>query len=157
MSYVRFRTAIQHLPMLLAFLLAVPVQAEGLTCVRLAPEEMRFLADPERPGGMEIALLAGDMGKPGLYAARIRIPAHLRIQPHTHPDDRLVVVISGTLHVGYGARFDASGMKPLPPGSFFTEPAGQPHYAWAQTSDVVVQVSGIGPSGTTLSPPPALH
>jgi hypothetical protein len=39
-------------------------------------------------------------------------------------------------------------MKALPPGSFFTEPAGRAHFAWPRDGDVVVQVSGIGPSGT---------
>ena len=138
------------LRLLAALVLALTASAQGgeLACVRLAPDEIRLQADPSRPGGMEMAVLAGDLGKAGLYAARIRIPAHLRIHPHTHPEDRVVVVLSGTLLVGYGERFDTSRMKALPPGSFFTEPAGQAHFAWAQTSDVVVQVSGIGPSGT---------
>lgn len=133
-----------------ALLLALSLPARGgeMAAVRYTADEVPLRADSGRPGGMDMATLAGDMAKPGLYAARIRIPAGLRVLPHTHPEDRLVVVLSGTLHVGYGGRFDASRMKALPPGGFFTEPAGQPHFAWAQTEDVIVQVSGIGPSGT---------
>jgi quercetin dioxygenase-like cupin family protein len=127
--------------------------ADGMAAVRLAPDEIRLAADASRPGSMEVATLAGDMGKAGLYAARIRIPAGLRILPHAHPDDRLVVVLSGTLHLGFGDRFDPAAMKALPPGSFFTEPAGRAHFAWAREDDVVLQVSGIGPSGTAYLPP----
>jgi quercetin dioxygenase-like cupin family protein len=142
-------------PLLLTLVVAVnpPVRGEGIAAVRQAAEEIRLQSDASRPGGMEMATLAGNMGKPGLYAARIRIPAGLRVLPHTHPEDRLVVVLSGTLLVGYGGHFDASLMKALPPGGFFTEPAGQPHFAWARDDDVIVQVSGIGPSGTVYVDP----
>jgi uncharacterized RmlC-like cupin family protein len=124
-----------------------------MTILRLAPDEIQLTTDASRPGSMAMATLAGDMGKAGLYAARVRIPDQLRILPHTHPDDRLVVVLSGTLHVGFGERFEPALMKALPPGSFFTEPAGQPHFAWARAGDVVLQVSGMGPSGTTYVQP----
>lgn len=126
---------------------------EGLPLLRLAPEEIQLATDASRPGSMAMATLAGDMGKAGLYAARVRIPDQLRVLPHTHPDDRLVVVLSGTLHVGFGERFDPGLMKAMPAGSFFTEPAGQPHFAWARAGDVILQVSGTGPSGTTYVHP----
>lgn len=128
--------------------MARPGWGEDIAAMRLAPEEIELAADPSRPGGMAMATQAGAMDRPGLYSARIRIPAQLMIQPHTHPENRLVVVLSGTLHLGYGGRFEPARMKALPPGSFFTEPAGQPHFAQAGNTDVVVQVSGIGPSGT---------
>jgi quercetin dioxygenase-like cupin family protein len=70
--------------------------------------------------------------------------------PHFHPDSRMVTVISGTLWIGYGTTFDQSRMKQLSPGGFFTEPAGQPHFAWAKDGDVVVQATGFGPSKTTF-------
>jgi hypothetical protein len=43
-------------------------------------------------------------------------------------------------------------MHVLPPGSVFTEPAGQAHYAWAPTTEVVVQATGVGPSATRWLP-----
>jgi len=145
---VRFSRLASGLLLAGAVALASPVRGEGIAPVRLTPEEIRLSADTSRPGSMEMAILAGDMGKPGLYAARIRIPGKLRIPPHVHPEDRVVVVLSGTLHIGFGERFEAAQMKALPPGSFFVEPAGKPHFAWVQDEDVIVQVSGIGPSGT---------
>jgi uncharacterized RmlC-like cupin family protein len=144
---LRLPTLASRLTMALA-VIALPALGEGMAAVRLAPDEICLTADASRPGGMEMATLAGDMARTGLYAARIRIPGQLRIQPHTHPEDRVVVVLSGTLHFGFGDRFEPALLKALPSGSFFVEPAGQPHFAWAQTSDVILQVSGIGPSGT---------
>lgn len=153
MKSLRFPRLASPLAMVLALSLALPALGEGMTAVRLAPEEIKLTADASRPGSMDMATLAGDMGKPGLYAARIRIPGQLRIPPHVHPDDRVVIVLSGTLHFGFGEQFDPALMKALPAGSFFVEPAGTPHYAWAQTSDVILQVSGIGPSGTVYLRP----
>lgn len=133
--------------------LAAPAWGTGGEPIRLAPDEIRFAGDASRPGHMAVASLYGDMGQAGLYAARVLIPSGLRIMPHMHPDDRMVVVVSGTLLVGFGERFDAGRMKALPTGSFFTEPAGRPHFAWARDGDVVVQVSGVGPSGTAYLQP----
>ena len=138
-----------HFPRLALMLaMAMPVLGDDFAPVRLTPEEIRLDSDTSRPGSMGIAVLAGDMNKPGLYSTRIRIPAGLRIPPHSHPEDRVVVVLSGTLHFGFGAHFDPTAMKAMTPGSFFIEPAGKAHFAWSQSDDVILQVSGIGPSGT---------
>ncbi len=128
--------------------LNLPARSDGFAPIRLTPEEIRLDADASRPGGMSLATLAGDMAKPGLYAVRIRMPGQLKVQPHTHPEDRLVVVLSGTLHVGFGERFEPDRMRAMPAGSFFVEPARTPHFAWVRGEDAVVQVSGVGPSGT---------
>ena len=71
--------------------------------------------------------------------------------PPRRADERVVTILSGTLLVGYGERFDESTMKALPAGSVFTEPAKQPHFVWAKDSEVVIQVVGQGPSATTWS------
>lgn len=146
-------SALSHGVLWLSFILAFPAWGTGGEPIRLAPQEIQFAADASRPGHMAVASLYGDMGQAGLYAARVLIPAGLRVLPHAHPDDRMVVVVSGTLLVGFGDRFDQVDMKAMPPGSFFTEPAGRVHFAWARDGDVVVQVSGVGPSGTVYIQP----
>ena len=60
----------------------------------------------------------------------------------------MVVVLSGKFLYAYGNKFDESKMKEMTPGTFFTEPANQPHFAWTKNSDVLLQVTGYGPSGT---------
>ena len=134
---------------LVLFVIVGVAQGGALRPVQATPDQLTWVADPR---GYEQALIVGDPTKPGMYAARIRFPANLRIAPHFHPDDRIVTVLSGTVLFGYGERFDESKMQTLPAGSVWSEPAAQPHFAWAKDGGVVLQVIGIGPSATTAVP-----
>jgi len=60
-----------------------------------------------------------------------------------------VLIMSGTLYVGYGDRFDETKMVALPAGSVFTEPGRQAHFTWAKDGEVVLHVTGTGPTDTT--------
>ena len=40
-------------------------------------------------------------------------------------------------------------LRALPPGSFYTEPPGENHFAETRESAVLVQITGFGPTGTT--------
>ena len=83
-----------------------------------------------------------------MYMYRSRFPANYKVQPHFHPDERVVTVMAGTLYVGYGEQFDESAMKALPAGSIWTEP--NKAAAFRLGGEVVIQVVGSnGPSGTT--------
>jgi hypothetical protein len=122
-------------------------QTDGTGVVALTPVEMRWttqggLAAP----GMEQLNLVGDPAKPGPYTLRLKFPKGFRVAPHTHPDSREVTIVSGTYATGYGETFDAAKLKILPAGSFYTEPANVPHYIEIK-EDVILQVSGMGPSG----------
>lgn len=114
--------------------------------LRLSPSDFEWEADPDLVQSIPVT---GDSDTPGLYAYRVRFPAGFRNQPHFHPDDRIVTVIEGVLHVGFGETFRESAMRPLSAGSLWTEPANQPHFVWARDGNVVIQVVGVGPSGTT--------
>jgi quercetin dioxygenase-like cupin family protein len=96
--------------------------------------------------GMEQAKLVGDPSKPGPYTIRLKFPAGYKLAPHTHPDYREVTILSGTWYTGYGETFDAAKLKPLPAGSFYTEPSNLPHFVEVR-EPVMIQVSGTGPSG----------
>ena len=129
------------------FVCSVTAQSEPLANARLAPEELKW--ERGLTGNMR-ANLVGDEQKPGMYMYRVRFPANAKVQPHFHPDERIVTVMSGTLYMGYGERFEESEMKALPEGSIWTEPAKQPHFVWAKDGEVVIQVTGgNGPSGVT--------
>ena len=58
------------------------------------------------------------------------------------------MVLSGTVLVGYGDVFDESQLKVMPAGSVWTEPANQPHFAWARDGEAEIQAVGQGPSAT---------
>ena len=112
------------------------------------PEDIKF---PEtNPGASPTITLFGDPKTTGLYVTRTLIPKGVQTIPHTHSDARTVTVVSGVCYYGRGEEFDENRVIPMPPGSFFTEPAGVPHYIWAKDGDVVVQTTAIGPSGTHL-------
>ncbi len=121
---------------------------------RLTPQEIDVLT-PTGAGagtsgvtGIQTRVLKGDPNMPGLYTIQLTIPANTKIEAHTHPDDRVATVVSGTWYIGYGSRFDEQKLKALSPGSFYTEPPSISHFARTGDRPVVVQITGFGPTGT---------
>src|SRR5947207_15169965 len=100
-------------------------------------------------GGIQTRVLKGDPTKPGLYTIQLTVPANTKIEAHTHPDDRVATVISGTWQIGYGTAFDEKKLKALIPGSFYTEPPNVAHFAHTGNAAIMVQITGYGPTGTT--------
>ena len=103
--------------------------------------------------GITTTVLSGDPAKAGPYTVRLYVPAHMTIKAHTHRDDRAAIVVSGIWWFGYGANADPRALKRLPPGSFYTEPAGQPHFARTGEAPAVVYISGFGPTDTVYVDP----
>ena len=122
---------------------------------RLTPSEINSLsptgagAGTSGVGGIQTRVLKGDPTKPGLYTIQLTVPANTKIEAHTHPDDRVATVISGTWQIGYGTAFDEKNLKALVPGSFYTEPPNVAHFARTGNTAVMVQITGYGPTGTT--------
>jgi quercetin dioxygenase-like cupin family protein len=114
------------------------------------PQEIEYSGAPDQ---LQTAVIFGDPNKPGFYVQRFRFPPGLKVLPHWHPDEmRTVVVISGTLYYAFGEQWDEKKLVALPPGSFFYEPAHVPHFAWAKDGEVILQLTAIGPSGSTTIP-----
>lgn len=100
---------------------------------------------------IQTIVLAGDPDRAGPYAVRLRIPPHFKVAPHFHTDEaRFVTVLSGTLYYGLGDRFKVRRLRPLKPGTFFTEPAGLRHFAMTTCEEVILQLDAIGPAGTVV-------
>jgi quercetin dioxygenase-like cupin family protein len=78
----------------------------------------------------------------------VSVPANTTIPAHSHRDDRMATVVSGTWQFGYGDRFDEHALKRLPPGSVYSEPGGGNHFARTGAEPVLVQITGIGPTDT---------
>jgi quercetin dioxygenase-like cupin family protein len=98
--------------------------------------------------GIQTVVLKGDPAKAGLYTLMLRVAPNVRIQAHSHRDDRVATVLKGTWYFGYGDRFDEAALKALEPGSFYTEPPGVAHFAMTK-EEVILQIVGTGPSSTT--------
>jgi quercetin dioxygenase-like cupin family protein len=120
--------------------------------VRVTPEEVKWT---DRPGydGVKFAVVQGDPSKPGVYVIRAKFSPGAMTRPHWHPEDRFVTVLQGTWYTGEGDAFDPDKTVPLKAGSFMMHPGKAHHYDGAKDEEVIVQIIGIGPSGTTLVHP----
>ena len=117
------------------------------------PDKIEWKAPAVSPGP-STAVLYGDPSKAGVFVSRVKFPAGFKIMPHTHPDEwRTAVVLSGTIYFGLGDKWDESNLQARPAGTFFSEAKAVPHFVWAKDGEVIIQVTGMGPSGTTLIPP----
>ena len=128
-----------------AALAAVPTTSWSQSAV--TPGDVKWIADPNRPG-IQSVTLAGDPFKPGPYTRRIKLAPHTTLAPHWHSEDRQVTTLSGTWYVGYGTVFDRSRATKVVPGTFMMQPAKGVHYEFTGDDEVIVQVSGIGPTTT---------
>jgi quercetin dioxygenase-like cupin family protein len=146
-------TKIVSVSALFVALVAV-AQAASVNQIRLIPSEIEAKessgagAGTSGVAGIQTTILLGDPTKPGLYAIRLSIPANTKIQAHSHRDNRSATVMSGTWYFGYGRVADGATTKALPPGSFYTEPAGVAHFALTKAEPVVVYITGVGPTDT---------
>src|SRR2546423_1200529 len=75
-------------------------------------------APPGLPPGGKMAVLDGDPTKTGPFTVRLQSPDGYKIPPHTHPTAERITVISGTLHLGEGEKFDETAGHEMGAGSF---------------------------------------
>jgi quercetin dioxygenase-like cupin family protein len=130
---------------LIAFIPAASALADPpASGLMLTPSQLQWKPNP-RVAGLESVNIIGDATQAGPYVQRVKFPAGQVVQAHSHPDDRTYTVISGTWYIGWGSKYDDSKLTALPAGSFYTEPAGVPHFITTR-EDVVVQIIGTGPT-----------
>jgi quercetin dioxygenase-like cupin family protein len=141
------------------FALAILVATCGATApsipeLRMTPTEINSGDKGEsqigssKLAGVHTKILAGNPSAAGFYSILLFVPARTTIQAHSHRDDRMATVVSGTWHFGYGTHFDEKALKSLPIGSVYSEPAGVNHFARTADDPVVVHISGFGPTDT---------
>ena len=124
---------------------------------RLTPKEIEAL--PRESAGAGTAglpavttrVLFGDPKLSGLYTIELRVAPNTVIQAHTHRDTRTAVVISGLWYFGYGPKNEQALVKALPPGAFYTEPAGESHFARTGPEGATVSITGYGPTDTVYA------
>jgi hypothetical protein len=122
-------------------------------CAQLSQAQNAFTPDqvkwgpapPIIPAGAQLAVLEGDpMGATGDYTIRLKMPDGYRVAPHTHPLRENVTVISGTLIVGMGDKWDDSKTMKFPAGSFAYLDPSMHHYAGA-SGETIIQIHGQAP------------
>jgi len=136
---------------------AQPFAQDGRLIIK--PEEVKWpLATAGAAGtsgvsAIQTVVLKGDPSKAGLYTLLLRVAEpNVRIQAHSHSDDRVATVIKGTWYFAYGNKFDETRLAALPPGSVYAEPPNVNHFAMTK-GEVIIQITGTGPSKTTYVDP----
>jgi quercetin dioxygenase-like cupin family protein len=117
--------------------------------VQVMPDAVKWRTYP-LADGVQVSALYGGADKEGIYTLRVKMAQDARLKIHTHPDTRMITVLSGKLYAGRGTKFDAANETIVPPGGFFTVPAGVAHYTRAGDGEVIYQENGYGPSPTNL-------
>lgn len=121
--------------------------------VKLTPDQLKWSPIPALQPGAEWAFLSGNPTKKGPYVYRVKLPPRFQLQPHSHSDNRNYTVISGAYYEAKGDKFDEAKLEPYPPGTFSTYTAGQKHYSETKDDEVLLQVSGNGPTVFTYVNP----
>jgi quercetin dioxygenase-like cupin family protein len=113
--------------------------------IAITPADVKWgQPPPSLSKGAEFAVVSGDPGKAGPFVIRLKFPAGYKVAPHWHPTDEHVTVLTGTMALGMGEKFDEGAMKELSAGSFALMPAEMRHFAIAKTA-ATIQVHGMGP------------
>jgi hypothetical protein len=101
----------------------------------------------DRPGSTsKTAAIFGDPAKPGLYIQLLKRGPDDWSEPHSHPNERFVTVLAGTMKIGTGAKLDKERTVSLGPGSVIRDIANQMHYDGTGPEGLTIQIMGMGPA-----------
>jgi hypothetical protein len=103
--------------------------------------------------GVKFVVLAGNPREPGLYVIRAKFAPRTMSRPHWHPEARYVTVVKGTWYAGTGDKADPASTTPIREGGFAIHAPREVHYDGAKDEEVIVQITGMGPSGTVVVTP----
>jgi quercetin dioxygenase-like cupin family protein len=143
--------------MLTASLMIACNQKKTATNFEAKPENKPMAIVPESPdtllsNGRRNIFLVGRREEPGLFVERSIFPPSYRSNPHTHPGNMNITVISGVLNLAFTGNPDSAAVaKIYGPGSFVIIPANEPHFEWF-TETTVMDITGIGPLQTINLP-----
>ncbi len=97
--------------------------------------------------GVQNSVHIGNPAATGLYVVLGKMSLGSRFPAHKHPDARVTTVLKGTMYYASGSDLSDAAMVAYPTGAIVQTPAGVAHVMWARDGDVVMQETGIGPSG----------
>jgi len=111
--------------------------------------EIKFVPSRVTPR-ISQAVMFGDPSVAGqVYIVRNKFAPGTFSAPHFHPETRYIQVIKGTWWVGSGPVQDLNATTPVKAGGFVVHHPNKIHWDGAKDEETIVQITGIGPSGTT--------
>ena len=121
------------------------------------PNDIKFKPWQGLPAGSgEMAMMYGDLNKPGPYLVLMKWNPSWFSAPHNYRTDRICVVVSGTWWVNSGEDFTPIQAVPVQAGGFVLRHARTWHYDGVPVEGkepVIVAVFGIGPVDIQLADP----
>jgi hypothetical protein len=137
-SYAKF---IRIAPFVIAVLSVSLSHAQQVTVPSFG---MKWMTAPASlPQGAKLAILEGDLTKPGALAFRLKLPAGYQLKPHSSPAIDRLIVISGTFNLGSGNKFDTARTIPMSAGYVHWPDKGA-YFGWA-TEETIIEYQGVGP------------
>jgi quercetin dioxygenase-like cupin family protein len=120
---------------------------DTMKSIVVKPDGLTWKDNPALSKGAQVAVILGDPTKSGeVVVQRVKFPPNFQIMPHTHPYSEVVTVISGSVGVGMGEKFEKKG-EMLKAGSLWMHPAKHAHYGWTGNEGAIIQVQFTGPGG----------
>jgi len=135
-----------------AFLVSNPVFAQHDGHRIIKPEDLKWENAASLPPGAKVAMIDGRINQEGPIIFRVKLPANYQIPPHFHGTHERVTVISGTLNICIGDRFDKQKTTAMKPGTVNLMPPKMHHFAWT-AEEVVFQLNVVGPWTVTYLNP----
>jgi quercetin dioxygenase-like cupin family protein len=132
--------------------LAATVWAQHGSHRIITPSDLKWEDAAALPPGAKIAVIEGKMNQEGPITARVKLPANYKLPPHFHAVQERVTVLSGTVNIGMGDKFDAQKTTAMKPGTVLIMPPKMHHYAWT-TEETIFQLNVTGPWGVTYLNP----
>ena len=121
------------------------------------PNEIQFKPWEGLPSGSgEMAMMYGDLNKPGPYLVLMKWNPGWFSAPHNYRTDRICVVVSGTWWVNSGPDFTPVQAAPVRAGGFVLRHARTWHYDGVPAEGkepVIIAVFGEGPVDIRLADP----
>jgi mannose-6-phosphate isomerase-like protein (cupin superfamily) len=127
-----------------AWLAATPVLAQHDAHRIVTWDDLKWQDVPSLPPGAKVAVIEGKMNEAGPITARVKLPANYRIPPHFHATQERVTVLSGTVNIGMGDKFDAKKTTAMKPGTVLLMPPKMHHFAWT-SEETIFQLNVTGP------------
>lgn len=147
------RTAFASVTFACASLVAPAQAAEShADHVFVAPKDLKWADVPSLPAGAKAAVIEGPMNKPGPFMIRVKFPANYKVPPHWHNGIEHITIISGTLNMGMGDKFDQKKTRPLSAGHVSIMQPKTNHFVWTKT-ETIAQIHGMGPWEVTYVNP----
>lgn len=97
-----------------------------------------------------MAVVVGDPAAHGLVVQRMKLGANSKTPPHRHTYWEVVTVLSGTVGLGFGDKFEKTPEQVMEAGSLAVIPSNQNHYVWTGDGEAVLQTQFIGPANAKV-------